>query len=395
MKSFLAQLHARFFSNSRGVTLRKFPYPYRSAVAISDDAEFMTWEALLAISRLLSGPKGIGLPLSHSMFFFTTHALCHSSFSYFEGTSEKHNPYAPQIREMVAAGYIDTIHAHGDFDAGGFERKHAEQIFNECERHNMRFDVFTNHGSQYNTQNIGYVGQSVDYWQGDNPAHASYHLDLTRRLGVRFVWPDGVHDLVHPYDNTPLLYQKPTRDGGALTFFKRYRGLAGKAAPNISSLAEQMTRSDLDRLVAEELPCFYYQHFGVWTKYADGSFEANRPPYFTPEGIKILEYLAELYHNGTCWIVSASHLLRYLNARDSVHYTVEQDRIVLMDPDGRLKPSDLSGLTFEQVDPQITGIFWQDASGSETALPVIRIPSSGGKKNTIQIPWQALEPFRW
>lgn len=313
---------AWFPGQMRGVTLRKFPYPYRAAVAISSDAEFMTWEALLAVSRILNGPGGLGLPVAHSMFFFTTHALCHSSFSYFEGTSNRPNAYAPMLREMIAAGHIDTIHAYGDFDAGGFTRPMAEQVLKECTQHHLTFEVFTNHGSYDNSQNIGHPGLPHDHWHGDDPANPSYHLDLTRTIGVRYVWPDAAAAVNTPYENTPLLYRTITRDGKPMFFFKRYRGLPGKAAPNIASLAEQMTSSDLDRLVAEELPCFYYQHLGVWTKYADGSFEANRPPFFTPEGLEILNYLSQLYQQGSCLVATTSQLLRYLDAREHVSYTV-------------------------------------------------------------------------
>src|SRR4051794_23887302 len=108
--------------------LRPFPHPYRAAVAISNDCEFMSWADYLGIYRLLNSPGSLGLEIGTSLFFYVTNALCHSSFGYFDDMDGTPSANASEIREMVAAGYIDTIHAYGDFDDGRFTRRHAERI---------------------------------------------------------------------------------------------------------------------------------------------------------------------------------------------------------------------------------------------------------------------------
>ncbi len=64
-------------------TVRRFPFPYRGAVSISNDCEFLSWDAFLDLYRLLNTRRGFDLETSSSAFFYATHALCHSSFSYF------------------------------------------------------------------------------------------------------------------------------------------------------------------------------------------------------------------------------------------------------------------------------------------------------------------------
>src|SRR5262249_7607614 len=148
-----------------------------------------------------------------SLFFFAMHALCHSSLSYFADLAGKETEYAQALREMIAAGYIDTIHAYGDFDRGGFTRPLAEHVLDECRRWKWQRPVWRNHGSNENCQSLGHQ-RLTTYQRGDDPAAPEYHLDLLRQMGCRYFWVDDGY--VPAPDNTPLLYEETARDGTSL-----------------------------------------------------------------------------------------------------------------------------------------------------------------------------------
>lgn len=328
------------------IKLLNYPYPYQAAIAFSSDVEFMTWEAQLAIFKIFERHK---LPVAHSLFFFATHYLCHSTFSYFKGTSDKLSNEAPQIREKIQAGLFDTIHAYGDFDGGGFTRRHAELVQDECAKHNLSFAIFTSHGSDLNSQNVGYVGLANAPYHGDNINHESYHTDITRKIGVRYFWPNSTALMAKPYSKTPIIELKKSADGYDHLIFNRYRGLPGKAAPNISSFTEQIQIADIKKLIYNRGACIFYQHFGVWTKNADGSFEENRPPYFTKDGFELIEQIADLYASKILWVETSGKLLRYLEVRDKLNFaydkltqTLKIDALNLPD----LKLSHFNSLTF-------------------------------------------------
>jgi hypothetical protein len=374
------------------VTVRPFPFPYRAAVAISNDCEFMSWSDYLAMYRYLNHPEGLGLEVATSLFFFVTNATCHSSFGYFEDLGGAPATQAPVIREMVRAGYIDTIHAYGDFDAGGFNRAHAQAVAEECLRHDLRFPFWTNHGSDQNVQNLGHEALRV-YQEGDDPASPHYHLDLLRQTGVEFFWvDDGYQEAVG--EGTPLLYGQTARDGSRMRLVRRYRGLAGKPAPNAGSLAEQMTVDDLDLLVEREEACIYYQHLGVWAKTGPGEFAANRPPYFDVAGLHALEHLADLYHRGDCLVTTPGRLIRYLAMRDGLELDLSSAEIVLRSAAASLSAESLQGLTI-CISGGSRKVSWEDMSGRRHPLntSVMNAPRAG--TTTLSVPWSRLPEFAW
>ena len=409
----LGVLSDRSGQHYQQVQLRKFPYPYKAAIAISNDCEFLSWESKLGIYRLLCGRKGLGLEVSDSLFFFVTHALCHSSFSYFQGVSDVPTPYAPLLREMIQAGHIDAIHAYGDFDEGGFERRFAERILEECVRYGLTLPVWSNHGSDKNCQNLGHQKLTV-YQEGDNPERPCYHLDLLRQIGARYFWvDDGCIDSVYwvdagfvdrpyeppperPYHPIPILYQELARDGSALHLFRRYRGpIINGAAPHAGHLSYQMRIEDINELIARERACVYYQHFGVWQKTGDRQFEANKPPYFSRAGMKVLEHLAAMFHGGKCLVTTVGRLLRYLEVRDTLIFSVSADTITLSSTSERVTAKDVEGVTFYTAQPENMRLVWQEHNGVESLLPSKVFIEPGTKQACIGVPWRRPEDFIW
>jgi ABC-type polysaccharide/polyol phosphate transport system ATPase subunit len=324
-------------------TIAKYPHPYRSAVAISNDCEFMTRRAYEDLHDIFMGKGGLCLEVTASAFLFATNSLCHSSISYFDGVTFTPSENAEYIAEMMRLGWIDTIHAYGDFDLGGFSRKMAEVVLEEFKKHSLRVDIFTNHGSDRNLQNVGYRGLE-SYQKGDLPGNDSYHLDITRQLGVRYFWVDTAL-ISSPIAPEPLLRKVQARDGSTLLLFNRYRGLAGKAAPNAGLLSEQLTVSDIDSIISNESLCIYYQHFGVHEKNPDGSFTANTAPYFSADAMKVLSYLSSRQKDGSCLVAGVGRLLRYIEIRDSLIVNRRGNDLILSSSDLNIDVSDLMGVT--------------------------------------------------
>jgi hypothetical protein len=361
-------------------------------VAISNDCEFMSWSDYLGIYRQLNDPAGLGLEVGTSLFFFVTNALCHSSFGYFEDLAGTPAAEAPLIREMVRAGYIDTIHAYGDFDDGGFTRRHAELVVEECERNDLQFPFWTNHGSDKNVQNLGHEALAV-YQQGDDPTSPYYHLDLLRRTGAQFYWvDDGYQQSVA--EDTPLLYEETARDGSPLRLVRRYRGLVGKPAPTAGSLPEQMTADDLNLLVERGEACVYYQHLGAWARTGPTEFLANHPPYFDAAGLGVLQHLAALYHRGDCLVTTPARLIRYLTMRDSIELGSSAEGIVVRSDSQALSAASLEGLTITSERP-VQNIWWEDSAGRRELLATARNVDSRAGAVTITVPWTRLPEFTW
>ena len=147
---------------------RVLPYPYKGAMTISNDAEFMSFEFFETFYSFLNSNKktifgdGLGLQVTSSLFFYSNKPYNLSYFNGIEVNSPK-NGYAQRLCEYLKAGWIDTNHAYGDFDGiGGFQRAHAIRVLEEMNEKQIQIPCFTNHGDTFNIQNIG--------------TDASYHL---------------------------------------------------------------------------------------------------------------------------------------------------------------------------------------------------------------------------
>jgi hypothetical protein len=294
---------------------------------------------------------------------------------------------------MVQAGYIDTIHAYGDFDDGSFKRMYAERVAKECREEGLRFAAWTNHGSDQNWQNLGHR-RLTHYQQGDNPRHACYHLDLLRQAGVRYFWVDDGY-VEKPDETGPLLYEEYGRDGSSLQLFRRYRGLAGQPAPNASSLPEQILMKDIDAVIAQGRACIFYQHLGCWRKTEEGAFEANRQPFFSRTGWEVLEYLSHVFHEGRCLVATVGRLLRYLETFKTLAFAASTDEILISSSSKSVRAEDLGGVSFYASNPDRMRLMWKAQDGSTSQLPARVFHDPETKQAGLGVPWARLEGFRW
>lgn len=324
----------------RDRAVRPLPFPYRGALAISNDAEFLRMDFFEALMRFLNtrdstplGP-GLGLRVTSSLFF---HSAQPYNDTYFDGAAADAPPsrHAARYDEFLRSGLIDTIHAYGDFDGtGGCTRAHAEAAFRALEKVGVRLPVFSNHGSRDNVQNIG---TDADYHRGDHPGDAAYHADLLASHGVRYVWtdslviaesgPTGWRGAWRRWRRPPpseLLTTSRLTDGSTFLGFRRFRG-TGACAPNFSSLGAQVAQFDWPAMYDRWGASVMYQHLGVLQR-SGGVCEPatidalrRRPDvYLAP--FRVLQAQQDA---GRLWVCGCADLLRYVEMVRDV--TVRRD----------------------------------------------------------------------
>lgn len=366
------------------VTLRPYPDPYQAALTICSDLDYCTPEDFLAIHRFLNttrvtpwGP-GVGLEIADTFWLYRAAGQSIPGFSYFEGTSATPGPWAPTLRDFLRAGFIDTLHAYGDFSlVGGFRRALAEQGVRALRDEGLTVPVWTNHGDQHNFQNLAEPWSFGDVPRtrsadGDEFAAAEYHWDLTRQLGVEFIWrsvdltqvwgqerPLRLRDVLtwerwqHPrtawrwwaqqqrlrgaqFWRNPVLEPVTLRDGSRVTAFKRYGRFAQDRADDVGAM---LSESRLAALVSAGATAVLYTHLG---KRQD------------PDGLAVplaaqagLRRLADWAQRGKIWVTTTSRLLRYFSVREGLAFQATREgewvHIRITSP---VPAAHLAGLTF-------------------------------------------------
>lgn len=343
--------------------VRPVPYPFRAALALANDAEFMTLDFLEALMAFLNttGPTplgdGLGLEVTSSFFFYAAEP---TTFSYFAGADARaaRSLAASRIDEYLAAGWLDANHAFGDFGPDRrFTRDHALPCYEALSRLGVTLSVFTNHGGTESVQN---VGADAAYHRGDVPGDTAYHADLLRDHGARYVWTDSmiverprglrgfVRALLRPA-SPRLLRDVTLQDGSRFTGFVRFRS-TGPTAPNWSSLSSQLQRIPWRRLYTARGAVVVYQHLGVLHKAAGRCMPADvdavrsRPEaYLAP-----LRLLKREKDERRLWVCGLSRLLTYAQMIEAAELRPDPDGQTLhlaCEPLADLPDTAFAGLT--------------------------------------------------
>ena len=152
-----------------GISLREFPYPFRAALSLCNDADLLTLQSFQRLQRFLSsdaetewGP-GLGMPVGGSFFMFRS-PDSPNLFTAFDRLTSAVTEEGEFILECVRRGIIDVLHTYGCFtDSTHFNRGLAESALATLRDRGIRIETWVNHGSPSNTQCIG----ERDVWQGD------------------------------------------------------------------------------------------------------------------------------------------------------------------------------------------------------------------------------------
>jgi len=382
------------------VEIRPYPYPYKAAFSFCNDPDLMTKERYLFLKDLFqnfpaSSPSSqASLPYCESFFVFNE------------------NPYHPEQISLqshpdllipdVESGYFGVLHSWGDFNFNPvFTRDYARRGFEMLEKLKKKPNVWVNHGTLHNLQNIGAgrgYGDAKEYIDGSGLSYQTkeYHLDYTRLLGIDFYWLDDLtlvagqnvkltakmlweaqsrnqinskeakkllKKLTKRYfylpiktKNTPnsLLREKELRDGSKIFEFVRFGS------------HDLATADDLMKIIPPKLIDSLIEKEGVMVFYTHLAKTAMSPDKMCDDSLEVLKYLKERYDSGDLWICRVDKLLEYEMIRDSLNFRVQGDQITITEFSNEVKGNidplveKLSGLCFYCNCPEKVKIYYKN-----------------------------------
>jgi hypothetical protein len=395
------------------ICIRKFPFPYRCAVAICSDVDatsstkkYIELQKFLCTDKSTSCGNGLLLEIGNSFWFFRNSD--YYGLSYFDGLTKNETDFAPVCRELIKTGFVDVLHTFGDFNIGGFERKFAEFSIEEMIKHNLNIKTWVNHGNLLNTQNIG----SLTDYKGADPTNKSYHLDLSIKFGIKYFWTSQLTHLVgqdsnlttknqfknllqrflaikyygkqvNPFLSNRLMEKVKQKDGNEINTFMRFINPWGKYSyTDAKNFSRQLNSTILNELKINEGYLILYTHLGNY----------NNPNKILPdETVKELRNLASEFFNGEIFVTTPTRLLTYYEMFNSLKFEVQyiQDRTIIslrFKDTAEPKLEDLSGLTFYTSSAEKTSLFF---NGKQ--LKSIINPADYTGKTSISIPLQKLD----
>jgi hypothetical protein len=389
--------YSKEYNENSLVALRKFPYPYRAAMAISSDIcgtrtleEFLEIHKFINTEEMTSMGKGIGLEIGNSFFFYDPRAM-----SYFMENPE----VAKKIRDYIRAGSIDTMHSYGD--KSDFTREDAIRALEELRKSQCKVDVWTDHA-----KSLSNLGNDVTFGFGDHPESKAYHADLTLNYGIKFAWMGGItmvtgqsvpitlrtftniFDFDHPvystinltkefaknfvgnfgnrkyalHGNNELVKVTTLDDGHKVYEFVRFdnywRGVAtGAFSKGLSYVISGTTLAHLEKAEGYTI---VYTHL-------DGRFRKEGEPFIPVETQSALRNLANEFRAGNLYVTTTSKLLNYYNNHKYLDWSFEitKGEIVVRIHDvrdpvfGTYIPTakQLQGITFYTTDRLKTRVF--------------------------------------
>jgi len=377
-----------------GVEKRKYPYPYKAAIAICSDIDGTdTAKEFLAIQEFMNTDNftkiGMGVNLEIGNSFFPV-----AKYDRFAFISK--NPYDTEvIIDFIQKGYIDFIHS---FNAAK-NRNEILEIIEKFKKNNCSVDVWVNHARAPN--DIG----PKKWCLGDNPSSEHYHTDVTvgGKNGVRFVWTGAVssilgqgvpltyqsflfaHDKDHfvksMYNNVikefikyylsyigdkysyrkknELIYPIKLDDDKMVYGFVRnnisYKGIRRGSYSN--GMADIFKENYLNKLIEVGAVMIVYTHFG----------QNSGPPYLDSNTAKALRLLADRYRSGHIYVTTTSKLLNYYVNNKYLEWKVVKDNSKIKiyiekvaDPiNGAFIPTinDIQGVSFSTKDIKQTEVY--------------------------------------
>ena len=364
------------------VSVRRYPYPYKAMLAICSDLDSTPdWRTYWEIVKFLNtteaasmGP-GVGLEVGNSIYFDQRP----EEFAYWN-TDDAGRAL---VRALIRSGHIDCLHSYGNL---AITRQHAGRALDELARHNLRLEVWVDHG--WSPTNFG---PDIMLGHGDEPGHPAYHADLTIAHGIRYVWRGRVSSVIgqdaksslgglfwarHPlwsgrtlaretakrvlagcgskkyamHGPNRLLRLTRLRDGRRMWEFLRSNPHWGgvSSCDTGEGLGEVLTEGVLRRLAARRGVCVLYTHLG--------KFRDNAGP-FPASTQAALRRLATLHQSGEILVTTTHRLLRFLAVRGSLGFQAERigDSTVItieavadpMEGTRRAQLEEVQGITFE------------------------------------------------
>lgn len=396
------------------VTLRRFPFPYRAALAICSDldetpdrATFIETSRFLNTTAATAFGDGLGLEVGNTIYF----DMRPDQFAYWNADDRGR----AEVRALIRSGHVDCLHSFGDLAT---TRAHAGRALDELTRHGCSLDVWIDHAVAPTN-----FGADIMQGSGDVQGAAAYHADLTCAFGVRHVWRGritsvigqgvlrrlgGIFDAAHASASARTLVKEAAKGVIARAGSAKYALHAGNALSSAASLrsgqavyeflranphwggvsshdtaagiGDVLVAPMLNRLIAREGACVLYTHLGKGA--------ASGQP-FTAAGARALARLADSHRTGRILVTTTSRLLNYWLASQHATWSATQhDRAVhihLATPRGATR-FHLQGLTFYVDDPSRTRLF---VDGEEEPY-LARNPADESGRASVSLPWHPL-----
>jgi len=296
------------------------PPPYKRMLAINSDIEWTRWPVQLA---LLEEFAKRDLETAFSFWLFGSPKVTWRLFEE-DGTPSSQ---APAAFALGRAGLLDTLHSIGGRrHLGGcrFDREAISKAYGILASEGVRPQVYTNHGSEDDRQNIG--GNWSTYQEGDLPGSDLYHLDLTVAAGAQFFWCDpdyvvrtGALDAAFCGEDD-LFLTSAGRDGTALLRFRRFLGEL-KTGPSLDNFAVQLYQAMRH---GSGHYTVLYQHLGV-VRDGDGRPQAAKVPPLPADVADALDTLARAQADGEVLVTTTGRLLTHAALMAAKPWSVERD----------------------------------------------------------------------
>jgi hypothetical protein len=398
-----------------GVQLRRFPYPYRAALAICNDADLLTLDDFHRLNRFLSTDeetewgRGLSLRLGGSFFMFRS-PNSPNTFTVFDRLTSTVTDDGEEILDWAKQGVLDVLHTYGCFtDPGDFRREMAQTAIETLSSRGVFIKTWVNHGPPTNVQCVG----DHQGWQGDAAGTPAYHSDLTIDYGFRWFWTGvemtdqiamdaamrpspvskGLRDLKRTLRGSGDTYRElvgdlTLRDGRDVRQLYRYGGLAGRK-PVLDDLPRQLSAANLEALVQAEGCAIVYQHLSVRRLRPGSGTRAYGPvdrTWFAPAELAALRRLSERHRAGDIWVAPTTELLRYRDARENLRWVsragADGDEIVIS---GQPDVDDLAGVTFYTDTPETARVVLETEGSGRRALDVVVNPPDGHSRRSISV----------
>jgi len=402
------------------VNIRKFPYPYQAMFSLANDIDntsslqiFLEMMKLLNTSADTKLGKGFGLEIGSSFWFYN--ATPSSQLSYFKCISNTETSFAPYCRQLWQSGHIDSLHTYGNFDESGFERKYAELSLNVLQKYQIQIPTWVNHGNENNSQNLGLY----NFQYGAIPDRITYHFDLAKSYGIRYVWSGKMTHVLgqnskstlnvrfkkilqillaytkyrqlslKPFDlKNSLLDEIKLQDGNSVWDFQRFINNWGREQIlDINDLTQQIKPININRLISNQGFLVIYTHM------CEG---LNSLTQFPGELYTALNHISQKFQQKKLLVATTSRLLQYSEIINNLEYNSYTENnfdiiniesyIKTLGEKFKITESFLQGVTFYCQHPGKTKVIFQ-----KKELEIVQNPKDQTGIPSVSIPWKQLE----
>ena len=444
------------FDRGAEIYVRPHPFPFIAAFALSNDCDscgmeaFEDWHAFVNGRASTPYGEGLGLEIGDSFWVWLSGSggLALSMGSADEPVREP--AYVERLAEIGRAGWFDTLHSLGNWrqDYKSFRhdlgtREQVERSLEMLDARGFKPFVYVNHS--FSPSNVS--GPWGFYQKMDDPAHPMYAMDLIRKFGFRYFWPDYAQDVekfgdqlayksdaelrqsIKDYRQWKLIYKRtslteahvidfplelaelralhlamfnrtivrvPALDGLPMAAFKRYRG---PSTADESSFHLQASLENLDSLEQRGGAVIVYQHFGVTRDGPDNAKRRSTPPVLSANSVGAWRDIARRADAGRLFVTTTGRLLDYLCLAERLTFTVKKSPeqwTIKLAPLGKssewsLRPKEqlLNGLAFV-VPADAPEIVVLDSGRKK--LKFLRSPDPARPgRHAVYLPWQKLE----